>query len=100
VLKTAAGERVIDDSLTVYESRGTKGRQAATRSSVNPISSYRAQLLSKGWKLTVDEPTRLAARHKNEWITLTSTDVHSLTANLPWATVLAYVHVSSEAARQ
>ena len=89
---------MIEDSIAVYESRGVQGRQAATRAPVNPVSGYRAQLLGKGWKLTVDEPTRLAGRHKNEWITLTATDVHALTTSLPWVTVLAYAHLTAEAA--
>lgn len=98
LLKTAAGERVIDDSVTEYESRGSQGWQAATRSATNPISSYRTQLLRAGWKLTVDESTRLAAQKNGDWITLTTTDVQSFTGKLPWATVFAYVHFAGEVA--
>ncbi|MDO8731307.1 MAG: hypothetical protein Q7L55_01840 [Actinomycetota bacterium] len=94
---TASGERVIDDSVIDYESRGAQGWQAAIRSASNPVSNYRTQLLSKGWKLTVDEPTSIAAQLKGDWISLTTTDVQSLTASLPWATVLAYVHLKVEA---
>ena len=100
LLTTASGERVIADSIAEYESRGAEGWQAATRSASNPISNYRTQLLSKGWKLTVDEPTRIAAQLKGDWITLTTTDVESFTGNLPWATVLAYVRLAVEAADQ
>lgn len=100
LLTTASGERVIADSITDYEARGAEGLQAATRSASNPISNYRTQLLSKGWKLTVDEPTRVAAQLKGDWITLTTTDLQSLTGDLPWATVLAYARLTVEAADQ
>lgn len=100
LLTTASGERVIDDSINEYEARGAEGLQAATRSASNPISNYRTQLLSKGWKLTVDEPTRIAAQLKGDWITLTTTDVGSFTGNLPWATVLAYARLADAAADQ
>lgn len=100
VLKTAVGERVVDDSVTEFESRGAQGWQAATRSASNPISNYRAQLLASGWKFTVDEPARLTAQKKGDWITLTSTNVQSFTGKLPWATVLAYAHFAGEAAEQ
>ena len=94
LLKTASGERVIEDTLAQYQARSVKGWEAATRSAVNPISVYRAQLLSQGWKLTVDEPTRITAQRKGDWVSLTSTNVQSLTGNLPWATVLAYAQLT------
>lgn len=100
LLKTASGERVIEDSLSEYESRGSQGWQAATRSASNPMSNYRSQLLRAGWKFTVDEPTRIAAKKDGDWITLTTTDVQSFTGKLPWATVLAYVHLPVEEAEQ
>ncbi|HBJ73762.1 MAG TPA: hypothetical protein DDY88_08705 [Actinobacteria bacterium] len=100
LLTTASGERVIDDSINEYEARGAEGLQAATRSASNPISNYRTQLLSKGWKLTVDEPTRIAAQLKGDWITLTTTDMESFTGNLPWATVIAYARQADAAADQ
>ncbi|MDP2013474.1 MAG: hypothetical protein Q8L05_04530, partial [Actinomycetota bacterium] len=62
--------------------------------------NYRAQLLSSGWKFTVDEPTMISAQKKSDWITLTTTSVQSFTGKLPWATVLAYVHLEDEAAEQ
>lgn len=98
LLKTASGEHVIEDSISDYESRGSQGWQAATRSSSNPISNYRAQLIRAEWKLIADEPTRIAAKKGSDWINLITTDVQSFTGNLPWATVIAYVHLATEVA--
>ena len=88
LLKTAVGELVIEDAAAQYQARAAKG------SLFNPISGYRAQLLSKGWKLTVDEPTRITAQRLGDWVTMTTTDVQSLTGTMPWATVLAYAQLT------
>ena len=88
------GELVIEDAAAQYQARAAKGWEAATRSLFNPISGYRAQLLSKGWKLTVDEPTRITAQRLGDWVTMTTTDVQSLTGTMPWATVLAYAQLT------
>ncbi|MDD2858960.1 MAG: hypothetical protein PHU75_09840 [Candidatus Nanopelagicales bacterium] len=96
LLKTAADEHVITDGEADYESRGATGWQAATRAASNPLGNYRAQLLKQGWELTLDEPTRIAGERQDEWISLTTTDVQSLTGSLPWATVLAFAHLTVE----
>ena len=93
LLTTASGERVVSDVVTAYESRGARGRQAATRSPVNPLSSYRAQLQKQGWKFVVDEPTRISAQRKGDWIVMTTTDVGTLTKNQQWVTVLAFAQL-------
>lgn len=96
LLETEVGERVIEDSVNKYQARGVIGLQAATRSANNPLSNYRTQLLEEGWKLSVDEPNRIAAQNKGDWISLTTTELQSFTGNLPWATVLAYVQRTAE----
>ncbi len=97
LLTTASGERVINDAVTTYESRGARGWQAATRAPFNPLSGYRAQLQRQGWKFVVDEPTRISAQRKGDWIAMTATDVGTLTKNQQWATVLAFAQLIPKA---